>query len=84
MEGKKILGYRSFNSKKGVPCCILTLGCPYSDRDIQNGSCGTKVEEIWLPENCHNIVNPQIIGKMAVIDYYVMNGRAYVENVTIK
>ena len=84
MENKKILGYRRFVSKKGVAFCIVTLACPYTDREIEGGSCGTKVEDIWLPEHLHNMINPQVIGKVAVVDYYVMNGRAYINDLSIK
>ena len=77
----KVLGYRKFNSKTGKPFCILQTSKPFTDREMEYGACGQKIEEVWLPESCHDAVNPQIIGKNAEISYTVQNGRAYIEDV---
>lgn len=84
METKKIIGYRKFNSKAGKPCCIVTVGAPYSEREIERGACGTKTEELWLPEESHNLINPQVIGKNIEVSYTISAGKAYIASVAIK
>lgn len=84
MSAKKVLGYRKFNSKTGKPCCIVTVSYPYPDRDLQYGACGNKTEESWIPEELQSIVTPQIIGKTAEFTYDVVNGRAYIREVSFK
>lgn len=84
METKKILGYRKFNSKAGKALCIVTASSPYTDREIEHGACGVKVEELWLPEECHAMINPQVVGKNIELSYSVSNGRAYIVGAVIK
>lgn len=84
MNEVKILGYRKFNSKDGKPFCILQVHSPFSDREIQYGACGNKVEELWLPPELHTLINPQCIGKAAQLSYTVNGRNAYVCGLTIK
>lgn len=80
----KVLGFRKFNSKTGKPFCILQTCKPFTDRELEYGACGQKIEEIWLPESCHAQVNPQVIGKVANITYNVQGGKAYVDSVSFE
>lgn len=84
MDEKKILGYRQFNSKTGKPYCILQTTYPFTDRELEHGACGNKIEEVWLPENLHSLVNPQIVGKMAHFTYTIQGNKAYIQDVTFK
>lgn len=84
METKKILGYRKFNSKAGKACCIVTVTSVYTDKEIERGACGAKAEELWLPEESHNLINPQVIGKNMEVTYTVSAGKAYILSVAIK
>ena len=84
MEEKKVLGYRMFNSKAGKPFCILQCTTPFTDRELNHGACGNKIEEVWLPEELQKLVNPQIVGKMAHITYTIQNGRAYIQDIAFK
>lgn len=84
MDAKKVVGYRKFNSKAGKPFCIVTVVYPFSDRDLQYGACGSKTEDIFIPEELHNIVTPQVIGKNMECTYDVVNNRAYVREVAFK
>lgn len=84
MEQKKIIGFRKFNSKAGKPCCIVQVGAPYSSKEIEHGACGTKVEEVWIPEESQNLITAQCIGKMLELGYSIVGGRAYIDSVAIK
>lgn len=84
MNEKKILGYRKFNSKTGKPFCILQTVTPYTDRELEYGACGSKIEEVWVPEQFHELVNPQSVGKTAHISYTVDGNKAYIAGITIK
>ena len=84
METKKIYGYRKFTSKKGSATCIVQCGSPYSNRDIEHGACGTKIEEVWIPEEFQGLISPACIGKNLEIGYSIVNGRAYINSVAVK
>lgn len=84
MDVKKIYGYRKFNSKKGAACCIVQVGAPYSDKEVEHGACGTKIEEVWIPEESQNLINPQCIGKSLELGYSIVGGRAYIDSVAVK
>ncbi len=84
MDEKKILGYRKFNSKTGKPFCILQTVSPFTDRELEHGACGSKIEEVWLPENLHSLVNPQIVGKTAHFSYTIQGNKAYIQDVAFK
>ncbi len=77
MNEKKVLGYRKFKSKNGKNCIVLGVSSPYSDRDKQSGACGEKVEELFVPEECHAQVVPAIVGKNVSLQYDISGGRAY-------
>ena len=84
MEEKKIVGYRKFNSKQGKPFCILQTVTPFTDRELEHGACGSKIEEVWLPEDLHNQVNPQSVGKTAVFSYTIVGNKAYISGMQLK
>ena len=84
MNTKKILGFRKFVSKTGKPTCIVQVAVPYTDREIEKGACGTKVEEVWIPEQFQHLFNAQAVGKNALIIYEVVGKNAYVYSVEIK
>ena len=84
MREKKVIGYRKFKKKTGEPMCIVIVVMPCDDRDNQFGAFGSKIEEVFIPDSCHNLVTPQIIGKIADFTYDVVNKRAYVVSVNFK
>lgn len=75
------LGVKKFTSKDGRNFCVLETSVPFSDREIQNGCKGSRVEEIFLPDHLHGKVDGLTIGGQIAFDYTVVSGRAYVDDV---
>ena len=59
----KLVGYKRFTSKKGERYCVAQVVGDFSQRDIDNGCCGSKVEEVFLPAERVDELNPSHIGK---------------------
>lgn len=64
-----LIGYRKFQSKKGSNCCIVNLLHDFSPFDISHGAYGQCVEEVFLPENCHGSITPEVVGEMCELEY---------------
>lgn len=79
-----VVGYREFNSKKGNKCRVLTLMSPYSDRDKEKGCIGNRVEDVFIPETCDLQITEASIGQIAVVEYSIFGGRAFVNNIILK
>lgn len=75
------LGVKKFTSKDGRNFCVLETSAPFSDREIQNGCKGSRVEEIFLPDHLHGKADGLTIGGQIAFDYTVVSGRAYVDDV---
>ena len=84
MAKKTIIGYRKFKSKKGDEFCIVQASEPYSRREEQYGACGEKVEDIFIPQDFHNLIDEFCIGKTLVLTYTIQGGKAYIESVEIQ
>lgn len=80
----KVIGYREFQSKKGGLCRLLTLMSPYDEEEKERGAVGNRTEEIFLPDKCDLRITEANIGQTAVVEYRVIGGRAYVQNVVLK
>lgn len=76
-----LLGIKKFASKDGRNFCVLETSAPFSDREVQNGSKGSRVEEVFLPEHLHDKADSLTVGGQISFDYQVMGGRAYVDDV---
>lgn len=76
-----VIGYRKFTSKKGLPCCMISVMSVYSDRDVSYGAQGYKVTDEFVPSAQHELVTPDVIGKAIKIDYEINGGRAYVRSI---
>lgn len=73
----KLVGYKRFTSKKGERYCVAQVVSDFSQRDIDNGCCGSRVEEIFLPAERVDELNPSHIGKEIKFDYELSGNRAY-------
>lgn len=69
MIEKTLIGYRKFNSKAGKACCIVSLLSDYSQGEISYGAVGKKCEDLFLPDDCHNLIVPAVIGKTCFLKY---------------
>lgn len=81
---KKLVGYSRFNSKKGIPLCIAQLVTDLAARDFENGAVGQKVETVFMPKNQYDYLKPEHIGKEFIESYYISQGKAFLQNVTVK
>lgn len=64
-----LIGYRKFVSKKGTSCCIVSLIDDYTDFDYSHGAVGQKVDDVFIPESCHSLIQPNCIGKYFELEY---------------
>lgn len=80
----KLVGYRRFTSKKkNKDYCMATVVHDLSERDISNGCVGQKMEEVFMPEELTEYLNPSHIGKEVKLEYELSNGRAYLVNLSV-
>ena len=75
-----ILGFSRFKSKKGNMCTTLQLSRDFTDREIEAGSCGVRVEDAFLPEDCLDIAVSENIGKQCNLLY---NRNGYLQAIDI-
>lgn len=80
----KLVGYKKFVSKKGKEFCVANVVSPYTDRDIERDCVGSKVEEIFMPDNMCNFFSPSDIGRELDLSYEINGGRAYLCGVAFK
>lgn len=64
-----LIGYRKFVSKKGTSCCIVSFINDYTAFDCSHGAVGQKVDEVFLPETCHGLIQPNSIGRFYELEY---------------
>lgn len=69
MAEKTLIGYRKFNSKAGKSCCIVSLLSDYSQGEQNYGAVGKKCEDVFLPDDCHSLIVPAVIGKTCFLAY---------------
>lgn len=79
----KLVGYKKFKSKSGRECCVASVVTPYNQRSLDNGCVGSKVEDVFLPDNCMNLLQPSDIGCDLNMIYECSNGRAYLIDVQV-
>lgn len=81
----KLVGFRRFSSKKnGKDYCVAEVVSPFSQRELANGCCGQKTEQIFMPEEQYNLLKESDLGKEIQFEYELSGGRAYLVNVTVK
>lgn len=80
----KLMGYKRFTGKNGKAYCVAEVVMDGTERDIQNGLVGQKVQEVFLPENKYDFFKPEHVGKELRFDYELSGGRAYVVDVSVK
>ena len=82
----QLLGYRKFAGKKDASkrYCVATIASELTERDRESGCVGLKVEDVFMPDEFVDYLQPAHLGKDIFIDYHISNGKAYVRNVTVK
>lgn len=80
----KLVGFKRFVAKKnGKEYCVANVISEYSGREKANGCIGEKVEEIFLPEELTNLLQPGHVGKDVKMEYELSGNRAYLVNLEI-
>ena len=83
MEVRKLIGFKKFSSKEGKVFCVANCMSEYSSKEKNRGCCGSKIEEIFLPESCVNLLQPADVGKDIVLEYTINAGKAYLDDVKV-
>ena len=78
-----IIGYRKFRSKAGKDCCIVTIVREGTPNDVAHGLVGMVAEEVFIPENCHSLINESVLDKQLIMEHSVVGNRAYLKNIEI-
>lgn len=78
-----LVGYKKFMSKKGKEYCVAEVVTDATERERQSGLVGQKVEEVFLPEDKIDFLQPSHIGKKIKFDYELSGGRAYLVDVLV-
>lgn len=76
----KILGFSKFKSKTGKNCVVLQLQREFNSRELNSGSLGVRVEEVFLPDHLLNVVIKDNLGKSCNLFY---NRNGYLEDLII-
>lgn len=70
----RLIAVVKFTSKAGKPLCQAYISTEFSPADVQKGCFGEKIETIWVPEEQHDYLKPEHIGKEVTMDYIFYNG----------
>ena len=80
MNRGQLIGYHRFTSRKNQKFCVAYVMVPFSQREIENDYVGSKVDELFLPDDMYDLLVPADIGKDVEIEYSISGGRAYVDD----
>lgn len=68
-----ILGFSRFKSKKGNMCTVLQISRDFTDRELELGSCGVSVEQVFLSDVMLSLASPENVGRRCRL-FYNRNG----------
>lgn len=76
-----LVGYKRFKAKNGKDYCVACVVSDFSANAI--GCVGQKVEEVFMPDEMFEYLQPQHVGKEIKFDYEVSGNRAYLTGVKV-
>ncbi|HKL94887.1 MAG TPA: hypothetical protein VJ845_00510 [Haploplasma sp.] len=76
-----LIGIKRFTSKADKPCTIGLVLRSFSQREMDYGSVGQVVDEIFMPSSF--VLKDEHIGHALKLEYDVSSGRAYLNNVVV-
>lgn len=76
---RKIVGYEKFTSKKGMPCCAVSVTTEYKAREGVE-QLGTKVETCMIYGDGVQVIDKHSIGKELVGFFGYNNGVCAVQS----
>lgn len=76
---KVLKGIKHFHSKSGKECLVITIEspCDLSRNTAHYSSYGFTYEDIFVPDELFNCVDPEYIGCSVELEYTVNWGKAY-------
>lgn len=74
----KLIGFSNFTSKKGRDLTIALVQTDCTVRDNDRGSYGSKVEQVFLPDELVGSLDVKDIGKNVDVIRDIVGNRAYV------
>ncbi len=80
---KTLVGFKRFTSKKGNPLCVAIVQTPFTAKDNERGSYGADVEQVFLPSEQYEYLNPKDIGKPVTLSWNIVGGRAFLTEITV-
>lgn len=80
----KLVGFRRFTSKKSKDYCVANVVTEYTDRDKANGAVGQRTEEVFVPSDQYDYLQPSDIGCEIVLNYNFSGNRAYLDRIEVK
>lgn len=82
--GKKLFGFKRFESKSGKKMCIAYVGMPFNrDRVDEGSAAGYEVDSLFMPNDQYDYLQESDVDKEVTTDYDIVGGRAYLRNLTV-
>lgn len=78
-----LVGFKKFVSKKGQSMCVANIVRPYNPAENSRGSVGSEVQEVFMPQDQLDYLINADIGKEVELNYSIVGGRAFLENLTV-
>lgn len=83
MAKSKLVGFKSFTSKKGTPCNLASIITDYTPAEIARGCLGAECQTVFLSDATAGKITAESIGKEVDLIYSIRGGRAYLEDLNI-
>ena len=83
MEKSKLVGFKSFQNKKGIQCNMASIITDYTPAEISKGCIGAECQTVFLSDATAKKITADSIGKEVDLKYSIRGGRAYLEDLDI-
>lgn len=83
MAKSKLVGFKSFQSKKGTQCNMASIITDYTPAEVSRGCIGAECQTVFLSDATAAKITADSIGKEVDLIYSIRGGRAYLEDLNI-
>lgn len=83
MNKSVLVGFKRFKGKNGKDYCVANIVTEYSERESALNNFGSKVQEIFLPDEFYNYLEIKHIGKSVQLGYEINGNRAYLTSFSV-
>lgn len=77
MNKSVLVGFKRFKGGNGKDYCVANIVTQYSERELKYDNFGSKVQEIFLPDEFYSYLEEKHIGKSVELGYEINGNRAY-------